>query len=80
MSDWNIRNDEADYIPKCRHCKRTQDEHEEDKCLFESTTWDPMTHAEFSEWADRFWPGLTSYELPAIGIGNLAAIKKIQFK
>ena len=78
MSDWNILNDEADYVPKCRHCKRTANEHEEDKCLFESTSFDPMSYAEFSEWADSFAPMFQ--EVPGIGIGNVAAIKKIQFK
>jgi hypothetical protein len=34
----------------CRHCKKFGRDHADGKCLFDSTTYDPMTEKEFYEW------------------------------
>lgn len=53
-----------EFTPTCRHCKRTADEHTdgtEDSagpCLFDSTTWDPMTESEWVEWRRDLWMNL----------------------
>ncbi len=31
----------------CRNCRKTHKKHSEEKCLFDSTLWDPMT---LEEW------------------------------
>ena len=71
---------EMTHTPTCRHCKKEKGEHTQDKCLFEATSWDPMNLEEWRAWRSSLWVGGMFEELPGIAIGNLAAIKKIQFK
>jgi hypothetical protein len=34
----------------CRHCRKTLAKHVGRKCLFDSSTWDPMTDEEWHAW------------------------------
>lgn len=49
------------YTEVCRHCKKHAEEHVRSvddgagHCLFDSTTWDPMTEMEWAEWRKSFW-------------------------
>lgn len=47
-----------EFVPTCRHCKKTEDEHAQDKCLFEATAWDPMSLSEWVEWRKKLWAEL----------------------
>lgn len=47
-----------EYVPMCRHCKKTVDEHAQDNCLFEPTTWDPMNAFEWVAWRKSLWSPL----------------------
>jgi hypothetical protein len=53
-----------EFTPTCRHCKGTADEHAEGDevtsgpCLFDATTWDPMTESEWVEWRRNLWANL----------------------
>jgi hypothetical protein len=38
----------------CRHCKKGIEEHAVGQCLFDSTTWAPMTEEECAEWRKSF--------------------------
>jgi hypothetical protein len=55
-----------EFTPTCRHCKKTADEHmdgTEDatgKCLFEATTWEEMSHDEWTEWRKSLWAELSA--------------------
>jgi hypothetical protein len=51
--------EEFQYV--CRHCKKTAEEHSDGteeaagSCLFDSTTWDPMSQSEWVEWRKGLW-------------------------
>jgi hypothetical protein len=53
-----------EFTPTCRHCKATADEHVEGdevssgSCLFDSTSFDPMTESEWVEWRKNMWADL----------------------
>jgi hypothetical protein len=47
-----------EFVPTCRHCKKTATQHAQDKCLFESTPWDPMTPTEWTLWRREVWSQL----------------------
>ena len=36
--------------PACRNCHQGKSAHVEGQCLFDSTTWDPMTDEEHAKW------------------------------
>lgn len=48
----------------CRHCKKTAEQHTDGteeaagSCLFDSTTWDPMSESEWVEWRKNLWDEL----------------------
>lgn len=44
-----------EFVPTCRHCKKTKDEHVQDKCLFEATAWAPMDAEEWAAWRKSLW-------------------------
>jgi len=52
------------FVSTCRHCKKGPLEHldgTEDatgKCLFEATTWEEMSHDEWTEWRKSLWAEL----------------------
>lgn len=44
----------GDFALICRHCRKTKEKHVEERCLFDSTEWVPMTQAEF----EKYWQEL----------------------
>lgn len=43
------------FVPTCRHCKKTADEHAQGRCLFDATVWDAMSRSEWAEWRKSIW-------------------------
>jgi hypothetical protein len=37
----------GNFAKVCRHCRKSKSKHINRKCLFDSTTWDPLTWDEF---------------------------------
>ena len=51
-----------EFVPTCRHCKKTSDEHVEGHCYFDSTSWDPMLTDEWMLWRRDVW---SNYAAPS---------------
>ena len=43
-ANWTIT--EEVVVIRCRNCRETEAEHAEGKCLFEATSWDPLSYEE----------------------------------
>lgn len=49
---WQGHDESVIEVPKhaCRHCKQEESAHQERKCLFEPTLFEPMTPEEHARW------------------------------
>lgn len=43
------------YVPTCRFCKKTADEHADGVCLFDATLFTPMSPEEWTQWRRQVW-------------------------
>ncbi len=51
-----------EFVPTCRHCKKTEDEHSLGKCLFDSSFWDPMNESEWAKWRNSLCGKLSAVD------------------